>query len=446
MSEQQAVETGKAGGAASKGPDFNVGALSTDTMKVSLVREGLPIPKGGSAKAMATALQKHFDAGGKPLVECSDCLGFSPSDMVAYPACPFCGSAEPIEESSGAAPPDGAAPTSAVAFHDAEPGGIVVAPPAEVVAGEKAADEKKLDSALERARVYRQEMKGAGWDLGNVLREIEEKKLYLARRDPLTKAPVHATFEEFCEREFDTSGRWARSMIDVAREFTREQAMDLGARKLTPMLRLGAAARQEMIRRAPEMTTRQVEREVAAATEGQPRRESERETDAAVPTAGHPTRRAAIRALVAERPELREHPEKIAKELGLKGVPLVQVKKALQATKAQLRSTNDLPTKVGRVFPRPVNAEEQAAAAAVREKKPAPKKITVIAPEGRCAVALYARRKKPNDSRRAQTLADEPMGRSTMINNTEVLIRIRMGKEGLVCDLTWQERVDPAGE
>lgn len=443
-------------GAAGRAAEFNVGALSTDTMKVSLVREGLPVPKTASATAMARALQKHFDASGKALVRCDDCLGVSPSDPVAYPACPFCGSAEPIEEVPGAVRDIVAAklvgpvrvgeiavaPLSEVVVDDAAPpaGGLVLHS-GEVLPAERGADEKKLDGALERARVYRQEMKGAGWDLGNVLREIEERKLYLARRDS-KGAPVHSTFDDFCEREFDCSGRWARSMIDVAREFTREQAMGLGARKLTPLLRLGAAERQEMVARAAEMTTREVEREVAAKTEGQPRRESAREGDTAIPTNGQPSRRAAIRELVAQKPELRDKPREVAKALGL-DVSAKVVKKALQPTKAQLKSTKDLPTKHARVFPRPVDQAAQAAAAAETAKKPRPKKLTVIALEGRAAVALYARRRKPSDVRRAQSLADEPQGRLRMQNGTEVLISLRMGKAGLVCDVTFAEVVDP---
>ena len=464
---------------------FNAAALKLDAMRVALVREGLPVPRdGASALAVAQKLQAHFEKEAAKLVECDECGGLSPGDLASYPTCPYCGSSEPID----------AAPTP-----DAEPGqpsaSTVVVPfaPGEVVGAPVEADVRKLDDALARAQLYRQEMKGSGWDLGNVLREIEEKKLYLARRDD-KGVPVHPTFDQFCEREFGCSGRWARSMIDVAREFTREQAMDLGPRKLTPLLRLGAAEKQEMIARLPEMTQREVDREVQARTADKPRRATAREGAAPVPTDGHKSRREAIRAEFAEEEKKREAirdffaaagkdereeeiVERAAEKFGLSkarvkvalkeearrdpkfveqvakklGTTEATVKVALRASKAERTSTKDLPTRVDRGYP---PATEQGGAvekSAVRDAEKAgtapakPKRLTVIALEGRSPVPLYARRKKPSDNERAQSLADEPQGRLRMLNGTELRFTVRMGAKGLVLDVVVAESVDPAG-
>jgi len=467
---------------------FNVEALKVEVMHVSLVREGLPVPqKGVSAPALAAKLQAHFESGRADLVRCDTCNGLSPNDLASYPSCPFCGSSEPIAA-------DGAPAQAGAEATGAPSAAVVPFVPSEVVGApaEVEADVRKLDDALARAQLYRQEMKGAGWDLGNALREIEEKKLYLARRDG-KGVPVHPTFDQFCEREFGCSGRWARSMIDVAREFTREQAMDLGPRKLTPLLRLGAAEKQEMIARLPEMTQREVDREVQARTADKPRRATAREGAAPVPTDGHKSRREAIRAEFAEeekkreairdffaaagkdereeeiveraadkfsmskarvkvalKEEARKDPkfvEQVAKKLG---TTEATVKVALRASKAERTSTKDLPTRVDRGYP---PATEQGGAvekSAVRDAEKAgtapakPKRLTVIALEGRSPVPLYARRKKPSDNERAQSLADEPQGRLRMLNGTEMRFTVRMGAKGLVLDVVVAESVDPA--
>lgn len=465
---------------------FVVEKLSLDTMRVALVREGQPVPKdGASLVTVAQKLQAFFEKSKGDLVRCDECNGLSPGDLASYPSCPFCGSSDPIEHGSGALE----VPVEVV--DPGPPAGPIV--PAQVSAIAEA-DVRKLDDALDRARLYRQEMKGAGWDLGNVLREIEEKKLYLARRDG-KGVPVHATFEQFCEREFECSGRWARSMIDVAKEFTREQAMGLGARKLTPLLRLGAAEKQEMLQRLPEMTNEEVDREVAARTEGKQRRASGREGDRPpVPTEGHKSRREAIRAAFDEEEKRREEirdffagaskearEDEIAEQAAAKfnlskarvkvslkedarkdpkfielvakrlGTTEATVKVALRATKAERTSTKDLPKRVDRGYPPATDQGGSVEKSAQRDAEKAgtaatkPKKLTVIALEGRSPVPLYARRKKPTDSERAQSLADEPQGRLRMLNGTELRFALRMGTKGLVLDVVVDESVDPAG-
>lgn len=156
------------------------------------------------------------------------------------------------------------------------------------------------------------------------------------------------------------------------------------------------------------------------------------------------------RVKVALKEDARKDPkfiEAVAKKLGTSEAT---VKVALRATKAERTSTKDLPKQAGRGYP---PATEQGGAvekSAVRDAEKAgiapakPKPITLIALEGRSPVPLYARRMKPTDNERAQSLADEPQGRLRMLNGTELRFAIRMGNRGLVLDVVVAEAVDPA--
>ncbi len=372
--------------------------LSQQAISVALVKEGLAI--GGTVAAMAKRLQKHFVDGAAPLVRCDECNGDSPDGPGYESSCPFCGSAEPIEERpspTGAIVP--AAPAEIVPVVDA-----VVLPAA--ARRSRDAEERKLDAALDRARVYHAEAKGAGWDLGNVLREIEEGKLFLARKDA-KGVPVHSTFEKFCQAEMGVSGAWARNMIDVAKAFTREQAMALGPSKLVPMLRIAGDERARLLEAAPEMTSRQIAAEVKAIA-GDERRVTDRDGGT------------------------RPHVNREGLKLGTK-----------KRREQHLRETPKRAEPL--LFPRPVEQGAKVEEKAAKKGRPSPRKLTMIAREGQVLVPLWsAKRKKPGDERRAQTIADDPKGRMRMTNGTELVFVVRMGKKGLVIDVTAAEVRDEA--
>lgn len=383
--------------------------LNENLINVGLVKAGLPM-RGRDVGAKAKALEKHYEQHEAQLAECDVCGCTGPLEATA---CPFCGDESPVDGApapppesrlSGAPPADPEVVEAAAELVPRFGGDVVAFGPA---GRDATLEERRLDRAVERAHVFRAEMKGSGWDLGNALREIEDGKLYLARRD-LKQVPVYPTFEKFVAAEFDCSATWARSLIDVARSFTREQAMALGPSKLVPLLRVSGDERQRLLEAAPEMSTREIAAEVRAVAGGE-RRETGREA-----------------------------PEGLKQGRG----------RAQYGTKARVqqhvRETPKMPDPV--IFPRPVSQEAEAEARAEKRGKPKPRKLTVIASEGVALVPLWARRKTPGDRRRAKSLADEPKGRLRFPNGTEAVILVREGDKGMVVQITFGESRDAADE
>lgn len=414
-----------------KGSDPRVEKFKVDVINVALVKEGMGISSRAegaerAARRLSRAYVEWAKKTGQGLVVCDNCGGESPADPARCPCCPFCGSADPIEGAD--------AQSAAVAV--ATPEALATAASAEVVEREVSADERKLDAAVDRVRVFCAEARGASWDAGNALREIEEKSLWRARTDAGGKAR-HKTFDDFVQAEFGFTARWARDVIDLAKEFTREQVMTLGRKKLIPIARLTGEARAGLLDRAPEMSAREVSREVAVVADGA-QRETGRERQTPVPTNGKPSRAAALRArreeILAARPDLTA-PE-VAKELGISVPKLAKVMRPV--ARASLRDATA--AKHALIFPRAVDQADKGPRVAKAEGKPAPRKLTLIALEGRVPVPLYARRKKPGDDRRrAQEVSDDPQGRLVLLNGTELRLSVRRGKKGLVVDVTVQE-------
>lgn len=413
-------------------PKLRIEKLKVEVMNVSLVKEGMGISsKSEGVERVAKRLSKVYvdwaKKSGEKLAVCDNCGGESPCDDKRCPCCPFCGDDSPIEEERS------------VAVVVAVPESLATAVSAELVEREVSADERKLDAAVDRVRVFCAEARGASWDAGNALREIEEKALWRARADAGGGAR-YKTFDDFVQAEFGFTARWARDVIDLAKEFTREQVMTLGRKKLVPIMRLSGETRANLLERAPEMSAREVSREVVAVADGAVRDTGrERAGGVPVPMNGKPSKSAALRArreeILAAKPDLTA-PE-VAKELGISVPKLAKIMKPV--ARASLRE----PTvaKHAPIFPRAVDQAEKGEKVAAAEGKPTPRKLTLIALEGRVPVPLYARRKKPGDSRRAQEISDDPQGRLVLLNGTELRFSVRRGKKGLVVDVTVQETV-----
>jgi hypothetical protein len=91
--------------------------------------------------------------------------------------------------------------------------------------------ERELDEACARVNEIRKRELENYWDLGRELLVIYDRKLYEQRRDPATGAPLYKSFGQFLAREFGFSDVHCFRMMDVAREFSRELAIELGVKK-----------------------------------------------------------------------------------------------------------------------------------------------------------------------------------------------------------------------
>lgn len=378
--------------------------LDGKTIKDALVRAGLSTK--GSVLEMATRLQGHFTSdpehvkNGSREYDCDvDAGGCGYPFPTNLQTCAFCGRAADEGDKAPPAPPT-PVPTS----------GIVKASGAALTEADE--QEKKLDYAVERVRVFSREMVGAGWDLGRTIGQIHEQKLYLARRGPDGK-PVHPSFEAFCKAELKMSSVYARNLIDVSTRFTRDQAVSLGTQKLIQIGRVDPGPeRDRLLEEAPEKTVAEVGREV--------------------------------RTVVAAQPP---------KEIDRRGAPLVGA--ARQGRKMSIGGKRDLPSAepTPAIYPPPSTftrspvapflsdapAPAEGAPPVEEVVVPPPRRLTLAAEEGTYKVLMYAPRRTPHSKPRAQTLADSPKGRIKMLNDTEIVVVVGKSEKGLWVKLSFLE-------
>jgi hypothetical protein len=68
--------------------------------------------------------------------------------------------------------------------------------------------------------------------------------------------PVHTSWEKFCETELNISGNHARTLMTVAKEFTREQVEEIGVEKLRLVARADKSKRPKMLEVARGLSKR----------------------------------------------------------------------------------------------------------------------------------------------------------------------------------------------
>lgn len=330
----------------------------------ALEREGLTVI--GASEERVERLKAHYEE--RPqheLADCSECGFASPAEE---PACAFCGHAD--GEDSAA---------------------IVEALPVDLGDVEEA--EHRLDQAIARYASAGRDMVGSGWDMGNAAREIRESKLYLARR-ALKGEPLYRNFEEFCRRELHRSSMDVRRMIDVASNFTRQEAVEVGTTKLGITLRIA-----DLQKRAPLL-------------------EMARDPDVSVR-------------------QLHEATEKVAKtqapRLDRIGRPHGGGKRKADAP----------------IFPPVAPFLGRSAAQdepAEGEKPKRVRRLSVSVEEGEHQALFWARRNSPGDKRRAHEVTDGPVARVKFLNGTQMRIRIFRGDKGLFAKVEFTEAPDEADE
>jgi len=366
--------------------------LDTKLIKDALVRAGLNTK--GSVLEMASRLQAHLTSDPEHVKHGSreyDCDEEAGGCGYPFPenlqTCVFCGRAA-----------DEGAPDASASATPVPVSGIV--PAGEGALIDPDAAEQKLDFAVERARVFSREMVGAGWDLGHTIKQIYEQKLFLARRGPDQK-PVHASFEAFARAELKMTGAYAKSLIDIATNFTREQLVSLGTKKLIQIGRVDPGPeRERLLEEAGEKSAAEVGREVRAVVAAQPPKEVDR--------------RGRKMSIGGKRDQPSAEPE-----------PAVYPP----------------PSTLARVPVAPfLSADPSPGGEAPKKEEivvPPPRRLTLLAEEGTYKILLYAPRKTPHSKPRAQTLADSPKGRIKMLNDSEIVAVVGKSDKGMWVKLSF---------
>jgi hypothetical protein len=372
--------------------------LNGETIKDALVRAGLSTK--GSVLEMATRLQSHFTSdpehvkNGSREYDCDvDAGGCGYPFPTNLQTCAFCGRA--AEEGDKDAPVSPTPiPTS----------GVVRASGAALADADE--QEKKLDYAVERARVFSREMVGAGWDLGNTIKQIYEQKLFLARRGK-DGAPVHPTLEAFCKAELQMTSTYARNLIDVATNFTRAQVVSLGTTKLVAIARVDPGPeRDRLLEEAPEKSAAEIGREVRTVVAAQPPKKDRRGQ----------THGGGRKMTIG----------------GARDLPSAEPTPAIYPPPSTFTRAPVAPFLSDAPAPEGAPPVEDVVV-------PPPRRLTLAAEEGTYKVLLYAPRKTPLSKPRAQTLADSPKGRIKMLNDTEIVVVVGKSDKGLWVKLSFLE-------
>lgn len=378
--------------------------LNGDLIKDALVRAGLSTK--GSVLELATRLQGHLTSepdhvkNGSREYDCDiDAGGCGYPFPTHFATCAFCGRAA---EEGGSPPAEGATGTPLPASAILPAGALALLDQDEA--------ERKLDFAVERARVFSREMVGAGWDLGNTIRTIYEQKLFLARRDA-NGQPVHPTLEAFCKAELQMSATYARQLIDVAEKFTREQAVSLGTTKLVAIARVNPGPdRERLLAEASEKSAAEIGREVRAVVAAQPPKKDRRGQN-------HGGGRRMTIGGGHDLPNTEQTPAIYPPPSTFTRAPVAPFLSETPG-EATTPSTSPAPPSVD---------------------VPPARRLTLAAEEGTYKVLMYAPRKTPHSKPRAQTLADSPKGRIKMLNDTEIVVTVGKSDKGIFVKLSFLE-------
>lgn len=181
----------------------------------------------------ADKLQKIKDEGNEEVYgQCEECG--APCELDAE-RCPVCGTANDDVE----APPQ-----------EEEPAQVV----------DLTLEIKELDDAVVRIKTaFRGTMRNH-WQLGNELLAVFDNELYLKRCDE-SGTPLYRSWDQFVITELGFKGPWTRTAMVIARKFTEEQAVALGAEKLRTIASLPENRHAEFLVKAETLSTRELAKE-----------------------------------------------------------------------------------------------------------------------------------------------------------------------------------------
>lgn len=120
-------------------------------------------------------------------------------------------------------------------------------PPPEVIEAPPTLDD--LNAAVARAAAYRKDTAQSIWELGRELGDIYDRSLWRLRVSE-DGAERYKSWGQFCEAELGLSHGYSLRLIDVAREFTRDDVAAVGSTKLMVTLSVTKEHRPALLEQA----------------------------------------------------------------------------------------------------------------------------------------------------------------------------------------------------
>jgi hypothetical protein len=215
---------------------INVSAVKLQLVDKALMSRGQAV--GGTDQQKIVRLASWF-AQNTPKTKIADCSTCGAESDVRLPECPFCGDGETEPEPAPSPVPatSGKVAADLPLFEGKTQALVRVAPgqpivrqsPPEVV--ETPASEAALDEAVARIGGLMLSAADRLWELGAELVRVFDRALWTHRSNGFGEAK-YKSWGEWCEAELGISHGYSLKLMDVAREFTREQVQKIGASKL----------------------------------------------------------------------------------------------------------------------------------------------------------------------------------------------------------------------
>lgn len=139
--------------------------------------------------------------------------------------------------------------------------------------------EGQLAVATQRAKVAQRNIAINGWDLGHILRDINERELW--------KAGGFSSFKDYYTKELGISKAFAYNMIDVAKKFSRKTFEEIGIKKLEIVARAPKESREKLLGEAGSSSKRDLEKK--AREEKRKKKEKEKNAGKAAAPPPEPT-------------------------------------------------------------------------------------------------------------------------------------------------------------
>lgn len=209
---------------------------------------------------------------------CDKCGGIS---LLSRPSCPYCGTGDeqPMPDAPAAKPAPRSRKEAAAAkaakpikASKSKPEPAKVDPPQKPdkpkplaktsgTAAITPANVKELEGVTRRLKGLVSDTMTSHWKLGRELISAMKSGVYKYRIGP-DKLPVHANFGAYCSTELGLSSQYSRSLMAVAETFTEKQVREIGVTKLKFIARVPEEVRGELLEKAANLPSREIERQV----------------------------------------------------------------------------------------------------------------------------------------------------------------------------------------
>jgi len=205
---------------------MNIDYTVMSSKVIGAAAKRLKVEVKGDLVTKANALGEHFKktaAKAKTdLYACTACGGLSDED---WPKCPYCGGNMEDDEEK---PND----TPAVALAS----GFLAKENIIETSGEELATIADLDESVKKIAELKSSAAGSIWELGQAIRHNFERELWKLRMKGGKVA--HTNYKKFCTDELDMSHTMAFNLMEVARQFSKQDIESVGVTKLSILARV----------------------------------------------------------------------------------------------------------------------------------------------------------------------------------------------------------------